>query len=334
MAKILIVDVAASSGGAMTILKQYYNKAADDTNNEWFFLLSTPKFKDAKNIKIMNYPWIKKSWIHRMYFDKILLRKIIRKFNPDKIISLQNIAYKTKNQSELYLHQPLPFTQVNINIFKTPKLWIYKNIIGHIIKKNFKHANKIIVQTKWMEKEIVKFDKNLTNRISIERPILDNINYDKYKQSNELIFFYPASAISYKNHKIILEALKIIDTSKYSNFKFIFTLNGNESKDIKKMYEERNKYNFNFIGSMNYEAVIKMYSQSILIFPSYIETFGLPLLEARTIESPIIAAECDFAKEICDNYNRVSYFKYDDKIALSKIIQHYMEKYNNKGQIL
>lgn len=60
MAKILIVDLAASSGGAMTILEQYYNKAAVDTGNEWFFLLSTPKFEDAKNIKISNFPWVKK----------------------------------------------------------------------------------------------------------------------------------------------------------------------------------------------------------------------------------------------------------------------------------
>lgn len=231
------------------------------------------------------------------------------------------------------MHQPLPFTQVKISIFKTPKLWIYKNIIGHIIKKNLKHADRIIVQTKWMKEELVKTDKSITDKIFIESPILDNIYYDKYKQNNELIFFYPASAVSYKNHKIILDALRVIDTSKYSNFKFIFTLNGNESNDIKIMYEERKKYNFNFIGSMNYEAVIKMYSQSILIFPSYIETFGLPLLEARTIGAPIIAADCNFAREICDNYDMISYFKYDDKIALSKIILYYMEKYNNEGHI-
>ena len=43
------------------------------------FLLSTPKFEDAKNIKILIFPWVKKSWIHRIYFDKILLKKLIKK---------------------------------------------------------------------------------------------------------------------------------------------------------------------------------------------------------------------------------------------------------------
>ena len=85
---------------------------------------------------------------------------------------------KRENQSELYLHQSIPFTQVKINIFKTPKLWIYKNIIGHFIKKNLKYADRIIVQTKWMKEELVKIDKSLTDNIFIESPILDNIYYD------------------------------------------------------------------------------------------------------------------------------------------------------------
>ena len=60
--------------------------------------------------------------------------------------------------------------------------------------------------------------------------------------------------------------------------------------------------------------------KSVLLFPSYIETFGLPLLEAKTIGSPIIASDTPFSKEITSNYNNVNYFDYSDEIKLAKLM--------------
>lgn len=54
--------------------------------------------------------------------------------------------------------------------------------------------------------------------------------------------------------------------------------------------------------------VMKEYTRSVLLFPSYIETFGLPLLEARMSGSPILASDCPFSHEILDDYDGVSYF--------------------------
>jgi len=67
MKKIMVFDVPAESGGALTILKQYYEKAIKDTKNKWIFVVSTPDLADTKNVKILNYPWVKKSWVHRLY---------------------------------------------------------------------------------------------------------------------------------------------------------------------------------------------------------------------------------------------------------------------------
>ena len=44
-----------------------------------------------------------------------------------------------------------------------------------------------------------------------------------------------------------------------------------------------------------------MFKKSILLFPSYDETFGLPLIEASSIGTPIVASNKDFVKEICLN---------------------------------
>ena len=75
-----------------------------------------------------------------------------------------------------------------------------------------------------------------------------------------------------------------------------------------------------FIGSIDIEAVYEYYSKSILIFPSYIETFGLPMLEAKMHKSPILASDCAFSHEILDGYSDVKFFDPYDCIELTELL--------------
>ena len=78
--------------------------------------------------------------------------------------------------------------------------------------------------------------------------------------------------------------------------------------------------NINWIGTLDYAEVIGMYEKSVLLFPSYVETFGLPLKEARTVGAPILAADMPFSREILDGYDKVKYFGYKDHKLLSKLM--------------
>jgi glycosyltransferase involved in cell wall biosynthesis len=76
------------------------------------------------------------------------------------------------------------------------------------------------------------------------------------------------------------------------------------------MYHEVQEKNLPiaFIGKITLDEVYDYYSKSILIFPSYIETFGLPMLEAKMHGSPILASDCAFSHEILDGYDRAKFF--------------------------
>ena len=124
------------------------------------------------------------------------------------------------------------------------------------------------------------------------------------------MFFYPASALEYKNHRVIVEASQMLCKRGVTNFKIVLTLHGNEDNHIKTLYQrvKVNNLPIEFIGPISLEEVYKYYSKSILIFPSYIETFGLPLLEAKMHKSPIIASDCMFSHEVLKEYDKVQYF--------------------------
>jgi len=332
--KILICDVAASSGGALSILQMFYENALKDENNNYVFIISTPNMKSDKNIEIIKYPWIKKSWFHRLYFDKFIVNKLIKKINPDKIYSLQNTYVgKSRVPQTIYIHQPLAFTDFNFSIIIHPKMWIYKNIISKIIKKSVSKADEIIVQTEWMKKSCSEFID--VSKIKQEEPDNPWINIDymcKKNGSGDLALFYPASPIVYKNHLNLLKAINVLKNNGL-NIELILTMSENQNKLSKKLYRYSKKHELNveFAGTFTKDKMLKVYCNSILVFPSYIESFGLPLLEARLLNRKIIASNTKFSREILNQYTNVEFFEpldYED--MAKKIFNTYNEMSDNK----
>lgn len=322
--KIIVFDVPAENGGALTILEQYYEKARKEKDISWVFVLSTPKLENKENIKVLNYPWIKKSWLHRLYFDKIIAPKIVKDYKADEVLSLQNIIVPRINIPQtLYLHQPLPFVEKRYRITENFIFWLYQNLISKLIFSSIKKADKIIVQTEWMLESAMQKAGVGRDKFQLEQPKLIIPVQNVFKsQKKETLFFYPASALEYKNHRIIIEACRKIKCISTKPYKIILTLSGNENDYINKLYQIviKEELPIEFIGAIDRDEVYEYYSKSILLFPSYIETFGLPLLEASVHQCPILASNCAFSTEILAYYNNVDFFDPFDDRELSDLI--------------
>ena len=323
----MVFDVPASSGGALSILNEFYRDVTEHKNKniEWIFVISEPFLEEKENIKVLRFPWIKKSWGHRYYFDNIISPKLVKEYNIDKIVSLQNVTIPKVNCEQiLYVHQALPFIDYKFSFKENKVFWIYQNIIGKQIIKSIEKSSKVIVQTQWMKNACVKKTGINTNRLKVIPP---NINLEikdlfEYNSISRASFFYPAGAVEYKNHSLIVEAVKKLKDIGIESLKVTFTLNGDETPFIKLLFEEVKKYNLpiEFIGSIERKKVFEYYSKSILIFPSYVETFGLPLLEAKQTGSIIFASDTEFSREILKDYNNVYYFNPFDVIELYNLL--------------
>lgn len=130
---IMIFDVPAESGGALSMLHEVYEEALanEDKTIKWTFVVSKPDLKETENIKVLRFPWIKRSWIHRLYFDNFVAPKIVKRNKVDYVLSLQNITVPSVNCGQvLYVHQSLPFVDHKFSFRENKKLWIYQNVIG------------------------------------------------------------------------------------------------------------------------------------------------------------------------------------------------------------
>ena len=133
-------------------------------------------------------------------------------------------------------------------------------------------------------------------------------------KTDKIRFFYPATAFAFKNHKVIIDAVKALSSEEKAKIEVVFTIFGNENKlsrHIKKEIEEY-KLPIQLIGTLDFPKMKEYYKSSYLLFPSYVETVGLPLIEAQYLNAPIIAADLEYARCSISTYKKVSYFKYDD----------------------
>ncbi|MFD4932117.1 glycosyltransferase [Peribacillus butanolivorans] len=320
--RIVVNDIAASSGGALSILRSFYRyliEAEISKENEWIFLLSDYYIEETDNIKVIVLDKVKKNWKNRLKFDLYDGKKFISELKPDVVFSLQNtITFGLKCPQVLYLHQSIPFQKVKSFSFikaKERKLAIYQYLIGTIIKQSIKKAEKTIVQTKWMKDAVV-------NSINISSNNIINIfpNQDDYSKSkregvfNSRSFFYPATNELYKNHECIYKACEILSNRGVEKYKVSLTIE-----------EERSINNISCIGKLTFEQVLEKYNVSTLIFPSYIETLGLPLIEARQLGTVILASDCAFSREALEGYENAYFFDPFKPYELANLIQKVIE---------
>ena len=62
-----------------------------------------------------------------------------------------------------------------------------------------------------------------------------------------------------------------------------------------------------------------------LIFPSRMETWGLPISEAKDYGLPILVSDLPFAHETVGNYDKVKFFDCLDARSLAKIMESMIE---------
>lgn len=304
---IVVNATALCYGGALSILRQFIENIPTD-NRKWLVFVSpSVTIENTKpNIRIQPIAGVKPAY-KRFLWDAFGLSKWLKKnyIEPIATVSLQNTGFCVgkKVPSYIYYHQSIPFYSHKWNpLFKQERsLWFYKNIYPFFIRLFLKKDTTVFVQLNYIKKGFINYFKHPPHLINVFSPSIIIPNWaEKIKlPSKSLNLFYPASDFSYKNHATIIEAINKIP----KDIKLYLTISN---------YKPLNHKVIN-LGCIPFSQVFGMYNScDALIFPSYIETFGLPLIEAALTGLPIIAADLPYAREVLMGYQGVTFVKYND----------------------
>lgn len=310
MIKTIVVNATAlESSGALTILQQFLDAIPYNETNWIIFISDKIQILNSKdNVRLAPVVNVK-SLIRRFFWDTFGVKKWLKKENihPFASISLQNTGFRTGHHipTFIYYHQSIPFFKHKWSFFnkRQRSLWFYKNIYPFFVQLYINQQTKIFVQLNYIKDEFVKMYKVPSTNVHVITPSFilpdkETIEPD-YLPENKINLFYPATSYFYKNHAVLVEALKM-------NPK-IFSLY--VTVDRKDFFTE-DKF-IHYMGKISYSKVLAMYmAADALVFPSYIETYGLPLLEAASLGLPILVSDLPYAREVLKGYEGVIFIDY------------------------
>jgi glycosyltransferase involved in cell wall biosynthesis len=350
----VISAVNQLDGGTLRIvddfLKYVDNKEAN--SDDKFIALVHKNVKDQmeknyKSISFKGYKLPKKFWIFRLIFENVYCFFLARKFGVTHWISLHDLTPRLPRsvQSCVYCHNPSPVHKLKWIDILNPKFVLFVLLYKYMYKLNL-HRNKfIIVQQEWLKEYFVRSfnfkrvlvlsPENLHNSSSTFHKSLEN---ERKLEIEKVTFIYPCLPRTYKNVEVLIKAFRFINNQKYNihPYELILTIDKNENSYTRYLsWLAKDAANINFNGRQAHNKISEHFSkQAVLLFPSRLETWGLPLSEAKAAGTEIIAADLHYVHETLNGYPNAHFFDVDDYVALSDLVLIAIDKHVNPSKSL
>jgi glycosyltransferase involved in cell wall biosynthesis len=238
------------------------------------------------------------------------------------IINLGDLPLRIKGNQAVLVHQP---HLISPKISKGSSASFSYRLMRILMRLNCHYAKTIIVQSEVFKRQLSETFPGLSQKISVipqpapkwlyqQRPGKKDIQSQKHK----ITLFYPAAGYSHKNHSLLL---KITDSKIFQERvgKIITTRTSHSWID------EKSKAYIDNRGRLSPSEMLQAYAEAdALFFPSYSESYGLPLLEAMILGLPIICSDRSYAHWMCDGH--AEYFDPDDGASALKAIDKTFQK--------
>ena len=266
--------------------------------------MPTPEIQNVTYIKIK-----RQSWPRRIYW---LLFGIKSWENKQGIFLTLFCLYKIwelillVNRLSTFIKQS-PCTQLN-GIFSKKKkdFSFFTNIFTRFSLKSSPRKAQFSLPKQNVLKIVLqkKLHINPENIFNYFPDVVPNVKISETNITKKPYFIYPANFLHYKNHSVIIDAIKLLSDKQIinDNIRIIFTLTKEEAQPLVRRIAELgiSKY-FIFLGKIPHKKLLSFYHEcSALLFPSTLETIGLPLIEAAESNISILVADKDFSREVLD----------------------------------
>lgn len=322
---ICVAAPAIRTSGALSILNQFLVNIPYNSKYKYFVFIDT-KFVIIPNPNIKYLFVDTTKWINRIIWDKNGIKKWSKRSNieVDLIISFQNIGVNfSENIPQLiYYHNVIPLLNKKWNFWiKDERLFFfYKYFYPFFVKRSINAKTEVVVQLPFIKERFVKKFSIDESRVHIVRPDIHVSLKEKREtncQDNYIHLIYPATPFSYKNHIILVEALNIIKEVNATLLKQIrihFTFDESDYPILtREIVKNKLQDSFLFDGMIPHDDLLLFYkSMTALLFPSCVESFGLPLLEAAGIGIPILVSDLPYARDVIGEYEGGYFIPSDD----------------------
>lgn len=335
MKKVIVISaINIFDGGPLSVFRDFLT-SIKNTHSENFriiaFVHKVELFNsDFKQIEFKEIPSSRSSYILRFFFEYIYFYLFSIKHKPKYWFSFHDISPLLFSTVQfVYCHNPSPFYNfVFRDIYTSPKLVLFSIFYKFFYRFNINSNKFIVVQQDWIRQEFVNLFNINEEKIIVANPSCKTvINPNILVKNPTLNFFYPTLPRSFKNIEILCKSVEIILRNFNYNFSIYITIDGTENKYSKNIIKKYGYLeNIKFIGKQKRQEVYCLYNYTdCLIFPSKLETWGMPLTEFRQFNKPILVSDLPYAHENIGDYNKVRFFNPYDPEELASLMKDFLD---------
>ena len=277
-----------SFGGGYVLLVELLNNLSSRSLSNNVFIAKEEVYNDLKNKQFKNSNLILTNTL------KTLLRYSKKR---ERVLYFSNLPPFTKNKKSIvYFHNELILNKKNNDFRLNPKYFIYY----HWLKYFIRNVDTVSCQTNNIFDALRKVGAENISKLpffKIYNPV--NTNTKNYT------FCYICSGSRHKNVELLFKAIKLLIV-KHDITLAVTIENCKINKQLIRHIQEINKNaNKNVIinyGLVSGEKVLEIYQASrALVFPSLIESMGLPLIEANMFGIKVLSSDLPYSHEILNS---------------------------------
>lgn len=327
---LVVSAVNFSEGGPLTVLLESLDAAAATLGSEWRItaLVHDEKLIHNTRVATLAFPQSKTSWLRRMRLEWSGFKALSRELKPDLWVSLHDMTPRVEAlRQAVYCHNPSPFYRPSLTEARfDPRFFLFNKLYMQLYKLFIRRNFAVIVQQSWLRDAfsratghpniVVAYPGDGSSRdVSVEpvaAPKLRRPTVDK-----PLRLLYPSLPRVFKNMEILCDAVQCLPDSVRPLIELRLTLDGTENgwaQELVRRY--RDVSGVHFIGRQDRAAMTAEYEDcDAVLFPSRLETWGLPITEAKNFGKPLLVADLPYASETVGTYRDVSFVPADDAQA-------------------
>lgn len=287
------------------------NLIEQDKKNEYvlFFDLKYPEAREfkKKNTKLVFFPLTKYKKFLPYGYSHLIVSSIINREGLD-------IFHGPANAVSLSVKVPSVVTIHDLAIYKHPSWFPPKQGFSTkvVVPKSIEKAEKVIAVSESTKKDIKSIFKTADNKIDViyegfekEKSLPENKTkriLKKFDLKGDYVF-YVGTIEPRKNLHTLVKAFDNVvmgNFNKYRDYKLIIA--GGKGWKFDKFFEAVKKSKCGRIRYLNYvsheEKIALMSGAKCFAFPSLWEGFGLPVLEAMNLGTPVLTSDVSSLPEV------------------------------------
>ncbi len=313
--RIVLSGVNFIEGGPLSVFTDALRELATSYSDRYTItaLVHRRELFDVPGVEYLEFPEVKTSWLRRLRFEYRECRGLSERLKPRLWLAMHDITPNVVAETRaVYCHNPAPFYKLPLRAFGCEAMLdrtftafrlLYRFLYGINIREN----DFVVVQQDWMRAEFRR--RYRVRSVVVAHPSVPEGAVDESDAVQSNVFFYPALPRSFKNIEGLLGAAELLEQQGAPEFEVWLTITGEENPyaaGLRKQFGSLRSVRW--MGMQPRSRVEELYGAAgCLVFPSKLESWGMPISEWKRTGKPMIVADLPYAHETVGNYDAVRF---------------------------